>query len=246
MRTSIVSLGLASAAYAKLALKENLHKLASLEGEGDYFGEDSMDWWVGSFAYTLSFEFGVKTNDAGSDIDANLTYLNLPAGIWLKLNFWDTNTLFDFLSYNIDNDLMLGEVAVYASVKGPIKPIISFDADGDSTNYSSTASNLDTACIKLGYMLNLLVNTYTTYSNVKTCRKSWMKFIASDFDMDTDKVCAFSYDTEGAIEDGFLTKGLWEHLIIDTLDGDQAEFDDLFGDQQIMAWQCFDDAEWFF
>ena len=248
MRTSIVSFGLASAAYAKLALKENTHVLTAIEGEGEYFGEDSMDWWVGAYSYEMTFEFGVKTNDNTSDIDGNVAYLNAPAGLWLKLTLWDENTWFDFITYNVDEDFLIGEVAFLAKLWGPIAPIVDFDHDGDDADYyTSTDTNIDEFCVRFGYKLNLLVNTYTSYSNAKTCRKSWMKLIANDFKMD-DKVCAFSYDTEGAIEDDFLSIDFWEHLIVDTLDGDQTEFDDLFGTQWFGdSDMCTDFAEdWFF
>ena len=246
MRTSIVSFGLASAAYAKLALKENTHVLTAIEGEGEYFGEDSMDWWVGAYSYEMTFEFGIKTNDAGSDIDANTAYLNAPVGLWLKLTLWDENTWFNHITYNVDEDFLLGEVAVFASFWGPIAPIIDFDLSGDDADYyTATTTNIDSFCARFGYNLNLLVNTYTSYSNAKTCRKSWMKLIANDFNMD-DKVCAFSYDTEGSINDGYLSINLWEHLIVDTLDGDQTEFDDLFGTQYFGDAVCADFADdWF-
>ena len=124
MRTSIVSFGLASAAYAKLALKENTHVLTAIEGEGEYFGEDSMDWWVGAYSYEMTFEFGVKTNDAGSDIDGNLAYLNAPVGLWLKLALWDENTWFNHITYNVDEDFLLGEVAVFASFWAQSLPLL--------------------------------------------------------------------------------------------------------------------------
>ena len=152
------------------------------------------------------------------------------------------------VTYNVDEDFLIGEVAFLAKLWGPIASIVDFDHDGDDADYyTSTDTNIDEFCVRFGYKLNLLVNTYTSYSNAKTCRKSWMKLIANDFKMD-DKVCAFSYDTEGSIEDDFLSIDFWEHLIVDTLDGDQTEFDDLFGTQWFGdSDMCTDFAEdWFF
>ncbi len=205
-----------------------------------------MDWWVGTYSYDTTFTFGLKSNDNNSDLDANLGYLNAPVGVWLKFDVWITNTWFDFVTYNIDNRFLIGEAAAFVNFKGPIVPHINLDMDDDSTEYTSTDTNIDDMCVQFGTMINLLTNTYTSYSNAKTCRKSWMKLIANDFKMD-DKVCAFSYDTEGAIEDDYLSENFWEYLIVDVLDGDQADYDELFGTQNFGDdWYCLDSAaDWF-
>ena len=98
----------------------------------------------------------------------------------------------------------------------------------EADNYDSTATNINLNCIRFGYALNLADNTYTTMSNMKTCRQAWSKFIANDFKFN-DKVCAFAPDTDSEVAGNYLTVDLWEYLIIDVMDGDQTNYDELFG-----------------
>eukprot|EP00178_Gracilaria_changii_P028298 TRINITY_DN985_c0_g1_i8.p1 TRINITY_DN985_c0_g1~~TRINITY_DN985_c0_g1_i8.p1 ORF type:complete len:194 (-),score=27.10 TRINITY_DN985_c0_g1_i8:117-698(-) len=190
MRTAIVSLGFATAAYSKLALKEQVHKLAGVEGEGTYFGGDSMDWWKGSYSYSMNFSFGFRPTNEDDKLTTNEFESEIPIGIWFELHAYDYNELFNFATYNFYNRLDLIDVTLDVVLSGPVVPVVFDDDDASFSGYESSGqANIDSYCLDLDYTLIFLNNVFKEFYNMKTCRQSWAKLIANDFEQDAK--CAY-------------------------------------------------------
>ena len=230
MRTSIVSLGLASVAYSKLALTEQIHTLTAFKGEKEYFGEDSsLDWWEGSFKYDIKFDFGVRPTETGGMYATNGWDSFIPVGLWLDFNFWDYNTFFDFAMYNFYEKLELAKATVNLYFKGPSRPVIinqsTFDNPDDFTS-NPTTQNPDTYCFNVGHSLRVANNKFRKNVNYKTCRQSWAKFIANDYEM--DKKCGFDPMQEGETTESYLSHDLMHWLLVGAMDMSQADYEKLF------------------
>ena len=231
MRTAIVSLGFATAAYSKLALKEQVHKLAGVEGEGTYFGGDSMDWWKGSYSYMMNFSFGFRPTNEDGKFTLNKYEAEIPIGIWFELHAYDYNELFNFATYNFYNKMSLIDVTLDVVLTGPIVPVVLDDEDGDFPDFTSISSaNINTYCLDLDYTLIFLNNVFNEYYNMKTCRQSWAKLIANDFEMDGK--CAYDPASEWENEDAYFT----ENFLMRLLDN----HDDVFGRQAFLDPICTD------
>ena len=233
MRTSIVSLGFATATFAKLSLKENVHSLRAVGGEGNYFGGEDMDWWKGSYKYQLDFEFGVRPTAADEEYTSNDQTNYYRTGLWFEFTMWDYNEFFNFATYNYMDRFDIVDVSIDLRFHGPIVPVIFDDEDDDVSGFESSDANIDQYCFNAGYTLHLINNTLKEFTNMKACRQSYMKFIGNDKEM--DKTCAYDPAQEGEVTDGYLSIDVLEYLFVEVMgDGDaadQADYDDFWGQQ---------------